>query len=184
MWYRERRRARTRSQQLTFQVTKEPPSAARGLILLVSPFDPRDATFKQEQVLLPKIAAIVDKSLHDLTEADFGTINLQGSNLRPLIDAVAFHAGENTLRDVWLITTQSDPTATGNTAAAKGSEQAGQILAKYLGYRYGERVQVHKDGLCVKAWDYGDLWKKAEHIFRTSGYKDEVLLADVTGGPR
>ncbi|MBZ5554043.1 MAG: hypothetical protein LAO21_15110 [Acidobacteriia bacterium] len=185
MWWSERHRTRARSQRLTFQVTKEPPARAKGLILLVSPYDPRSQNLRDEKVLLPLMDSIRQKQLSVLADADFVEINLSNSNLRPLMDAVAFHSGEDKLREVWLITTESEKRMQeGEEVKIRGSELAGEILEKFLRFKYGERIVVHREGFTVKAWDYAALWRKAEEIFRTSGYKEDVLLADVTGGTK
>lgn len=176
-WFLDRSRSKRRAVQLTFQPTKEQPSAARGLILLLSPYDPRDAALKDERTLRPLIDHIKKTSCENLTNNDFDNINLFNSNLRPQIKAVEYHLQQGKLQDLWLITSQSYD-------LVKGSEDAALILDKFIRFRYKDKPNVHREGLSAKEWDYRGLWELGEKIFRESGYKEEVLLADITGGTK
>src|SRR5262249_13112211 len=122
IWWLERRRRATR---LRYQFVKEPPQSAHGLILLVSPYEARS---KDPQLSTPEE---VDRQINTLlqksggwAEADFAGVNLANSNLAPLLGAVAYHAGQGTLREVWLITTRTELVETGQGASnwARGSE--------------------------------------------------------------
>ncbi len=176
-WLIDRSRTRKRAVQLTFKPTKDQPAAARGLILLLSPYDPRNPTLREEKKLQPLLGDIKSKSIEELSDANFEKINLLNSNLRPQIKAVEYHQAKGKLRDIWLVTSQSYDTV-------KGSEDAAVILEKYLRLKYKDKPEVHREGLSVKEWDYRGLWELGEKIFRESGYKEEVLLADVTGGTK
>jgi len=162
---------------MEFRPAKEPPPAAKGLILVLSPYDPRDPSLKEASKLTPLLERIKAARSEDLAEADFQAIKLFDSNLRPQIRAVEFHVGKGSLRDVWLITSQS-------SGAMKGSEDAALILERYLLWKYARLLTVHRDGLSAPEWDYKALWDLAEHVFRSGGYKDEMILADITGGTK
>ena len=185
-WWIDRRRDQQR--RLGVVVEKKPPQAARGLILLLSPYDPRDAHLRQEQTLQPLVERILQ--LPNPKASDFEAINLFKSNLMPQIRAITYHAAQGTLRDIWLITTLSYetqyPTETGmQTIAVKGSEQAADILIHYLRSQYGiDRFDIHTEDLTVQEWQYDKVCQKAETIFQTSGYVDDVIVADITGGTK
>lgn len=185
IWIQDRRR----SKRLTYQFVKERPRGAKGLILLLSPFSPRNKSLQDPQLMLPLLESILQKDPSQLNEADFTNVDVAHSNLRPLIDAVAFHADkEKTLREVWLITSESEVAESGGTTLrGPGSERAGDLLERYLCFKFGPRVDVHRKGpkgenLCVKPWDYGAVCQIAESIFRYSGNTEDVVLGDVTGG--
>lgn len=174
--FAHRNRQRRQLQLLTFTVSRQPPSGARGLILLVSPFDPRVQALRDPEVLQPKIATLLARPAETLSAEDWETVNLMGSNLRPQVEAVRFHMEQGRLHDVWLIHSERDETA-------QGSGTAAQLLEQYLQRHYSS-IRVHRDGYGVPAWNYGELWKKAEEIFRTSGLANEAIVADVTGGTK
>lgn len=185
-WWVDRQRDRQR--RLGFVVEKKPPQAAKGLILLLSPYDPREAHLRQEQILQPLVDRLL-QSPHP-TSSDFESINLFRSNLLPQIQAVDYHATQGTLRDVWLITTLSyetqRQTETGlESMTVKGSEQAAAILMHYLRSQYGnDRFDIHFEDLSVQEWQYDQVCQKAENIFRRSGYINDVIVADITGGTK
>lgn len=183
-WWWDQRREQQR--RLGLVVEKKPPQAARGLILLLSPYDPREPNLKQTQTLQPLVEQLLQ--LSNPQAADFEAINLFKSNLMPQIQAVAYHAAQGKLRDIWLITTLSYEiqrrTESGVTAiTVQGSQQAAEILSHYLRSRYGStQFDIHTEGLTVQEWQYDQVWQLAESIFQTSGYTDDVIVADVTGG--
>jgi len=174
-WFYDRRRARKHARTIAFQPCKQTPPAATGLILLLSPYDPRSADLKDPSTLRRLLDKIMTHPPEDLGEQDFAAINLFESNLRPQIKAVEFHSGS--LRDVWLIASQT-------TANTRGSEDAAQLLEKYLRFKYPAQFKVHREGLSAPEWDYKCLWEIAEKVFRRSPYKEEVIVADVTGGTK
>jgi hypothetical protein len=186
MWFSDWRRSRLCSKMMSFHPVKKPPAAAKGLILLVSPYDPREPNLRDENSLRSHIELVLRKPLPQMAPNDFDRINLSKSNLRPLIDAVAYHMDRNTLRDVWLITSEYDPESAADlkTVRFRGSDVAADLLEKYFNFRFGERITIHRQDLSVKPWDYVGLCKKAENIFRRSGFKEDVVLADVTGGTK
>ncbi|UBF24352.1 hypothetical protein K9N68_21935 [Kovacikia minuta CCNUW1] len=159
----------------SYSITKEQPCPAKGLLLLLSAYDPRTANLKNPKVLQP----LVEQILHTdtLTEADFAAINLLGSNLLPQIRAVEYHVQRGKLRDVWFIATETYDTV-------KGSDVAAAILEKYLRFQYGiQRFDIHRSPeLTVREYDYVRLCRIVENVFRHSGYRDEMILADITGG--
>lgn len=174
---------RKRALKIAFPIQGQQPKPAKGLILLLGPYDPRIQLVPSE--LLAGIEKIKQKPVENLVEEDFQCIHFLTSNLQPQITAVEFHQKANTLRDLWIITTKSIP-ATPQKAQKYGSEDAGILLEKYLRFKYGTTsLVIHRNqDLSIDMWDYSALWKKTETIFRTSGYKDEVILADVTGGTK
>lgn len=184
-WWIDRQRAKERIQSLyrnlTISVGKEPPTGARGLILLLSRYSPRNQALKDERTIAPLIKAVIDAPADKLTQEDFDRLDLLNSNLFPQIKAVDFHAQQGKLRDIWLISTESYAQ---QSTQVKGSEDSAQILSQYLRFQYGKRLDVNSRGLSVKDCDYRGLWLLAEEIFRDSGYKDEVIVADITGGTK
>jgi hypothetical protein len=67
----------------------------------------------------------------------------------------------------------------------KGSEDSGVLLEKYIRFKYpGNSLEIHRDGLIVKDYDFIGLWNKVENIFNSSVYKDKVIIGDITGGTK
>jgi hypothetical protein len=183
MWLRARRLL---AAPVAYRVTKQPPLPARGLILLLSPYDPRSPNpeLRDAEKVHVMIEALLENA-ERLTEDDLHKINLSGSNLAPQLEAVAYHVRQGQLRDVWLLTTATEwVEADGVRRCVRGSEKAAELLEACLRLRHGAALAVQRVGLTVPAWDYAVLWRKAEEIFRRSGYKEDVLLADITGGTK
>lgn len=175
-WQFDRWRTRRQAQQTAFSVNKEIPRPAKGLILLLSPYNPSNPSLKDETILKQLLDTILN--LPAPQAADFDRINLLSSNLFPQIKAIEYHINQGSLRDVWLITSESYDTV-------KGSEITAAILEKYLHFQYGQqRLDIHTKNLSVKDYDYASLCQLGEKIFREAGYKDEVLVADITGGTK
>jgi hypothetical protein len=182
-FFRNRSRAKRLAKQVAFQPTREPPTPARGLILLLSPYDPRNPDLRKEEVLGPLIDKIKNAAPEQLTNEYFDNINLLRSNLRPQIEAVQYHFQPGRLRDVWLVTSRSY--TSDNGILVQGSEEAASILDKFLRWKYAELLTVRRGPeFSAKEWDYKGLSDIGEKIFRESDYKDELLLADITGGTK
>ncbi len=185
-WRTERVRAKARAQRLysdlAISVDKEAPRGAKGLILLLSPYSPRKVELKNQETIAPLIEAVINAPIDKLTQEDFERLDLLNSNLFPQIKAVDFHEKQGKLRDIWLLSTQSYETKEGQKV--KGSEDSALILSQYLRFLYGKRLDINWQGLSVRDYDYQGLWRLAEQIFRDSGYKDEVIVADITGGTK
>ena len=182
VWWVNRRAA---ALPAVVSLSKQPPERVRGLILLVSPYDPRDPAVKNAEAFTLNVRQVLEKPAAELTDGDFEAIGLARSNLWPLVKAVEYHATGDVLRELWLITTRTEFEKKEGmpTVPIRGSEEAAALLAKYVAHRHGSQVRVHREGLELEgAWDYVTLWRKAEEIFRRSPYKAEALLADVTGG--
>ncbi|NJL64356.1 MAG: hypothetical protein HC903_24215 [Methylacidiphilales bacterium] len=162
---------------LKFSVKPKSPKAAKGLMLLLSPYSPRNPAIKSEKVIAPLIETIIDTQVENLQEADFDAIDLFNSNLVPQIKAVEYHMNADKLRDVWLITSK-------NHGNVKGSETSADILNKYLRFKYGKFLKVYYDNLSVKDLDYNALSALGEKIFQESGYTNEFIVADITGGTK
>jgi hypothetical protein len=55
----------------------------------------------------------------------------------------------------------------------------------FVPMQYGtERLEIHRERLSIRDYDYAGLWQLGEDIFRQSGYKSEFLVADITGGTK
>lgn len=172
------RRGKKLSKKLgLFFDSKEPAKGAKGLILLLSPYSPRQVSLKDEIQLKPLVEYILTTPVEKLQLADFQSIDLFNSNLLPQIKATEYHVKEGNLRDVWLISSKSYD-------LVKGSEITAQILSQYLSFEYGQRLEVHTEGFSVEDWNYKKLWQIADNIFRESDYKDEAVVADITGGTK
>lgn len=157
--------------------SKEPAKGAKGLIVLLSPYSPRLQSLKDEKQLKPLVQHIINTPAEKLELADFQNIDLYNSNLLPQIKAVEYHVKEGNLRDVWLISSKSYD-------FVKGSEITAKILSQYLTFEYGQRLEVHTQDYCVEDWNYKRLWEIGDQIFRESDYKDEAVVADITGGTK
>lgn len=174
----DRRKAKRLSQQLGLSIeSKEPAKGAKGLILLLSPYSPRLQSLKDEKQLKPLVQYILNTPVESLQLVDFQNIDLFNSNLVPQIKAVEYHVQEGNLRDVWLISSKSYD-------LVQGSEITAKILSRYLTFEYGQRLEVHTQDYCVQDWNYKRLWEIGDQIFRESDYKDEALVADITGGTK
>lgn len=174
LWYFHDRRRR---QNTVISVSRGRPKPAKGLILLMSPFSPRNHKLNNLSELQEKIQHILNKEM--VSRLDFAGINFEKSNLETQFRAIEYHASFSTLRDIWLICTTSEQNQT-------GSQTSAALLQHYVEMRYGkERFDFHRgDSLTVHEQDYEALWQTAERIFQTSGYRDEVMIADVTGGTK
>ncbi|MEA5537322.1 hypothetical protein [Crocosphaera sp. XPORK-15E] len=163
-------------------VEKKPPEAAPGLILLLSPYSSRNPLLKSPEKLNHLLNKICQTFVKDLTEADFLAIDLSNSNLWPQIKAVDYHLSQGKLKEVWLIST---PTIN----EIQGSDTTAKILETYLKFKYGNQLQIHFQGfkgqtLLVEDGDYGKLYQIINYIFQQSDYKDDVIIADITGGTK
>ncbi|MGH2732591.1 MAG: hypothetical protein ACRDJG_06600 [Actinomycetota bacterium] len=167
-WVRDQIVARRRSRLVAFTPTAQAPERARGLILLLGPYR-ADAGSEELGVAMERVLA---PGAEAVGEEDFRKIGLFTSNLRPQVEALAYHSTGGVLRDVWLIS---------------GSEKSTIILERYIRLRHPTVVvhtEIEGDSLAVEAWNYTEVWRKAEMVFRESPYRSRVMLADVTGGTK
>ncbi len=178
------RKLRQRSlRNRSFVVKAQRPQGAKGLIILLSPF----SSFSKEldkETISQNTKAILNSPIEGLTKETFQQLDLQHSNLRPALEAVAYHFKTGELRDVWLFTTP-DETFKGNEdkeVYRQGSFEAGKLLEAYLKVTYTGKLHIHLEGFCIPSRDYEGLFIKAEEIFNNSGFKDKVMIADITGG--
>ena len=71
----------------------------------------------------------------------------------------------------------------------RGSEITAIILTTYLKFKYGNLLEVHSQNfqereLLVDDGDYRKFYEIVDYIFSQSVYKDDVLIADITGGTK
>ncbi len=163
-----------------FMVKAQRPQGAKGLIILLSPFSSSSKELGKETIS-QNTKAILNSSMENLTEEMFQQLDLQHSNLRPALEAVAYHFETGELRDVWLFTTP-DETFKGKEVYRQGSFETGRLLESYLKVTYTGKLHTHLEGFCIPSRDYEGLFIKAEEIFNSSGFKDKVMIADITGG--
>lgn len=175
-WFIDYQRSQKLAKTLAFVPDKQPPEAAKGLILLLSPYTVRNLDITSQQ-LKRQIEYIRRTPYERLKITDFDKINIGHSNLLPQIKAVEYHLQQGKLRDVWLISTASYDNV-------KGSVETAQILEKYLRCKYGQRLDVYSRGLIVKDWDYRRLWQLGEQIFQNSDLQEEAIVVDITGGTK
>ncbi len=174
----DNRRTRQISQRLGASLDKNKPvQRAKGLILLLSPYSPRLKSLQDEKQFKQTIEYLINTPIENLQLGDFENIGLFNSNLVPQIKAVEYHLEQGKLRDVWLISSKSHNNV-------KGSEITAQIFSKYLLKQYGQRLEIHSQNFCVEHWNYQKIWDLADRIFRESDYKDEAIVADITGGTK
>lgn len=180
--YLSRKREKERQQQLrsvTFQPRKDDrPGKTRGMILLISPYDPRDRAIASSDAFRQALEKILSSGNQKLPVEEFNNINLPSSNLAPQLKAVEYHATQSALKELWLIATNSVTGKDGKPTG--GSEGAATILTKYLNMKFPSLV-IHPP-VRVDDWDYKAIWESVEEIYRTADYKDELLVADITGG--
>ena len=137
---------------------------------MLSPYSPRNEALRKSVGLTLLINQVIATSNPEM--ADFEQIGLLDSNLVPQIKAVKYHLEQGKLRDIWLITTED-------------SQTAAAILEKYLYYQHGQsRFDIHRNHRVIQNWEYNSLWQLGEQIFREAGYRDDVLIADITGGTK
>lgn len=167
----------------SFMVKAQRPEGAKGLIILLSPFNSFAKELKKE-IAQQLIESIINSPLEKLNKEVFEQLNLENSNLRPALEAVAYHADKGKLRDIWLFTTPDETfkNKAGKPIKRQGSFEAGKLLEAYLKFHYAEKLHTHVEGFCIPSRDYEGLFIKAEEVFNSSGFKDEVMLADITGG--
>lgn len=165
-WYLDRQRRRRRLQVTGMSLQKEQPRSASGLILLISPYQPR-CNIDPDRLADGIHAILCDQKL---SQDEFDAINLSGSNLLPQIKAVEFHISAGTLRDVWLLPTNK-------------SQEAADLLRVYLQWLHGSSLRFHCEAP-VAQYDYESLFKGIEIIFQKSPYKQEEMVADITGGTK
>jgi hypothetical protein len=166
-WVYDRRRKREAVRLQGISLTKETPEPARGLILLVSPYSPRSQHLSPDEV-----TAGIEKIMIStvITNADFDAINFDASNQQPQLRAVEYHVQAGTLQEIWLL---SSP----DSAATM------QLLMRYLSSKYGNQIKIHCKSPIME-YDYEQLFQVSDQIFRESPYKEELLVADITGGTK
>ncbi len=164
---------RKRTSAIAITLTKEKPQPAKGLIVLLGPYNSNQSNLKDPKILQPLIQQFLETPCPD--ETDFARINLLHSNLQPQIEAIQYHHQKGSLREIWLISSDHE-----------NSQQAIRILSKYLQACYGtERLDIHQGpNYTAPAHDYATLLNMVDRIFHAAGYKDEKLIADVTGGTK
>jgi hypothetical protein len=154
---------RYRQQRYSVRLELRSPAPAKGLILLISPYRTRvqGEDFNQQFKLLstPNQAT---------KESDFTLLDLEQSNLKPQLRAIAYH--HKTLQEVWLICSEQ-------------SFAAGNLLREYVRVVYGERITVHHhESYTVNPYFDDQLCRVAENIFASSDIKPRAMIADITGG--
>ncbi len=178
-WWIDRQRIKNQPPaNLSLSLEKQPPAGARGLILLLSPYSPRSSALKDPEKFQPLLDSLLDTPAEQLKKDDFDKLDLFNSNLLPPIKAVEYHFSQKKLLEVWLIASET-------VNSVKGSESAARILEKYLKVLYGSKLDIH----CGPKWtivdhDYTGLYCLADNIFQTADYRDELMVADVTGGTK
>lgn len=178
-WWIDRQRIKNQPPtDLTLSLEKQPPAGARGLILLLSPYSPQRSDLKNPQKLQPLVDFLLDMPVGAMKEDNFKDVDLFNSNLVPQIKAVEYHIYHKQLRNVWLIASQTE-----------NSKLAARILKKYLEFLYSSKPNIMLEIHCgqrfeVVEHDYAGLYWLANHIFQTCGYRDDVIVADVTGGTK
>ena len=171
---------------------KQPPKPVPGLILLLSPYSSQNPLLKSSDILIPLVNRICQTPFQELTQADFDALDLLKSNLVPQIKAIEYHLKGKRLEKVWLISTQTYEVKnqkTGNPEVIKGSEKTAILLEKYLTFKYGNQLKIYHQefrgvNLSVKDGNYGELYQVINTIFQQSDYKNEVIIADITGGTK
>ena len=182
-WKIEKKRQEQIQEKTGYRTIKQSPKSAKGLILLLSPYSPRNPLLSLDEVET-KINYICETSPNQLTEDDFHAINLFNSNLLTQIKAIEYHLDGGSLKEVWLISTPSI-----KALNIKGSQTTAIIFDTYLKFKYGNQLEIHSQDFCdqklsVEDGNYEKLYEIVDYIFKKSDYKDEVIVADVTGGTK
>jgi hypothetical protein len=164
-----------RRRKFTIVMEQKPPVGKHGLILLISPINPRRGVARDE--LEQSLQYLAHTEVGNLTPDDFDV--LDNSNLEPPLRAIEFHYQAGKLRDCWLIGTLE-------TDGEKGSKDVRPLLAKWFMVLHpGHSINFHNDdNLCVNPRDYVSLWNQVDSIFMEAPYKPEHVIADVTSGTK
>ena len=150
-------------------------AAKKGLISFVSLYDPRKSPTAGKLSPEEREKAAIEKNYHIL--------DLENSNLQPVIEAICSHKSE--LQHCWLV-------GTTNTEKAKGSIMYQDVLIEFLRkekgvnceFYFGEEYAIPVDDdalICEKTY------KMIKEIFgRASSFGLQVkdIIADFTGGMR
>jgi CRISPR-associated protein (Cas_Cas02710) len=174
-WLWERHYQKNIEWDFSFSLTKQAPQPSKGLILVLSPYDPRIPNAERE-TLENAIQTLLRAS--NVSEEDFTSIHLTNSNLAPQLAAVQYHAEANKLRDIWLVTTNNS-----------GSQLAADIFICYVNFKYGKKqFDIHRNDALIEDYDYAGLWQLGEKIFQDARqeekYQDDAVVADITGGTK
>lgn len=176
---------RRRQPGIRIEMVECRPTGKAGLILLLSPLDPRARGTQEEikrrmeevQTAVGRISSLAES---ELTAADFAVF--AETNWKPMLKAVEFHYNAGTLRTCWLIETEDVVEADGKVV--KGSSGLGIVLERWFSYLYPQHEVdfVYGEEYRVKPRDYVRLWDTIDAIFRECPYKAEAVICDITGG--
>lgn len=147
------------------------PQPSPGLILSISPYSPRKSELKDKKIIDPLFKIILESDKPN--QSDFDKIDIYNSNLKPPLEAINYHRQNNKLRELWLISTKVDD-------IGQGSETTARILEKYLKFKYGDLLTIHQHPVLEN--NYYEIYQTVDNIFQSAGYKNESIVADITGG--
>jgi hypothetical protein len=166
-WLYDRRRKRQSLRLRGVSLMKKLPQPAKSLILLVSTYSPRTQQVSADQAVVG-IQQILAKG--ELQREDFEAINFFSSNQTPQLQAIEYHHNAGSLREIWLL-------------CSPDSELTLKLLKRYVGWKYGDAIEVNSKPP-VAEYDYEQVFQTCDQIFRQSNYKEEVMIADITGGTK
>jgi hypothetical protein len=158
---------RSVSQKSFYKLVKCSPVPARALILLISPYTTKDKDPKSQANREAEIASVIQSP----SDEGFDKIALLQSNLVPQLKAVEYHVKREKLQEIWLLATEK-------------SQQAAALLEVYLKYKYSIKLEIHRNEKPLPEWDYVEIRQEVERIFKKSAFKDEMVIADITGGTK
>jgi len=163
---------------------EQQPTGKAGLILLLSRLDPRARGTPEEvqqraqevQAAAERIASLDDES--QLSDDDFRS--LLRTNLEPALQALQFHYVEGTLRECWMIGTPDE--ARDDGGVVRGSAWLSTILQRWFNHVNPGHSVRFPPAYEVKPRAYVELWNKVDEIFRSSPYRPDTIICDITGG--
>jgi hypothetical protein len=168
-----RKESKLNIENLKVTYEKVPPQPSPGLILSISPYSPQKSELKDKTIIDPLFNIILESD--EPNQSDFDKIDIYNSNLKPPLEAINHHRQSNKLRELWLISTKVDD-------IGKGSETTARILEKYLKFKYGDLLTIHQHP--VSENNYYNIYQTVDNIFQSAGYKEEKIVADITGGTK
>lgn len=157
---------RYRRNNYTVRLELRSPPPAKGLILLLSPYNILGQGRSEK---LAKDLEFLSTSDAATKESDFDVISIEKSNLYPQIRAIEYH--RSTLREVWLICSEE-------------SYATGHLLKEYIRVVHGpDKITVnHHPSFIVNPYFDDQLCRVADNIYNLSDIKTKAMIADITGG--
>lgn len=168
--------------------TGDRPAPHPGLILFLSLFSSRGD--KQKKGMAGKDWRLSElESMLDSPDVDWPLIieRFEHSNMQPALEAVRYHAQDDTLQHVWLITTLDLKTSEGEVRQT-GSHNLAPVFKRILNEGFAFNVSFHwaAPELKVPTYDVEASYEAIQYVYTEAapeyGLKPSQVMADLTGG--